>query len=256
MANTTQQTGPGKIAAFDDFTGGAEVLVAGTVEGPLAVGNGSFFVVGQGLAETDSGAVLVDALNGVLRMTATNEAEHACGLTTPLMFDVGLMGTIVAEARIAHTALVTRECFFGFSDVQTDLAILEGAIAHGVTTTFTLTASDIFGFWLSSELTASAEWHAIHNGGTATGVTDSTALDLDVDAVANEFDILRLEADTNGTGRWYINGVLVKTLAGAVSTSVNLALSLIIEEKVTGTATIDVDFMGFRANRHWEDDNA
>lgn len=256
MANTIQQSGWGKIEAKDDFTGGIEAPVAETTAPPRAVGNGNFFLVGQGLADTDSGAVLQNALNGVIRLTATNEAEHAIGLTTPIMFDVGAMGTISAECRVAHPTLVTSEFFFGFSDVQTDLAILEGAIAHGVTTTFTLTASDICGFWLSTELTANAEYHAIHNGGTAAGVTDSTALDLDVDAVANEFDILRLELDTNGTARWFINGALKKTLAGAVSTSVNLCLSLIKEEKVTGNADIDVDYLFVRCNRHWEDDNA
>lgn len=257
MANTIQQAGGGKIELFDDFTGGNEILNAGTVAPPLPVGNGTFFGVGQGLAETDSGAEVQNALNGVYRFTATDEAEHDSGWTTPIMFDVGLMGTITAECRVSFpTSLVTREFFFGFSDVQTDLAILEGAIAHGVTSTFTLTASDICGFWLSSELTANAEWHAIHNGGTTTGVTDTTLLDLDVDAVAAEFDILRLELDSNGTARWYINGALVKTLAGAVSTSVNLCCSGLVEEKVTGSAAADWDYVRIRANRHWDDDNA
>lgn len=247
------ESGPGQIHLFDDFSGGASVELAGTTEAPLDVGNGSFTLVGQGLAETDSGAVFLDsdATNGVLQLTTTNEAEHAAGVCTPIMWDVGLMGTIVAECRVRQAALVTREVFFGFSDVQTDLAILEGAIAHGATTTFTLTASDICGFWMSSELTAAAEWHAIHNGGTATGVTDSTALDLDVDAVAGEYDILRLEMDTNGTARWYINGDRVKTLAGAVSTSVDLSLLLIVEEKSTAVATMDVDYLMVKGNRDW-----
>jgi len=147
--------------------------------------------------------------------------------------------------------LDTKEFFFGFSDVQTDLAILEGAIAHGTGTTFTLTASDICGFWLSSELTDDEAWHAIHNGGTTTGVTDSTALALGVDAVAAERDLLRLEIDTNGTARWFLNGVLKKTLAGAVSTTVNLCCSLIVEEKVTGNAACTVEYLDIKSNRDW-----
>ena len=248
------ESGPGKIYLFDDFTGGISLELSDTTAPPLGVGNATFTLVGQGLAEADSGGVLLDAdgLNGVLLLATTDEAEHAAGITTPIMFDVGLMGTIVAEARVRLPILTELEFFFGFSDVQTDLAILEGAIAHGGTATFTLTASDILGFWLSSELTANAEWHAIHNGGTVTGVTDSTALDLDVNAVADEYDILRIEIDTNGTARWYINGDLVKTLAGAVSTSVDLCCSLIIEEKAATTeAHAEVDYMMVTANRDW-----
>ena len=161
------QSGPGKIVLFDDFTGGEEILVAATTAPPMTVGNGTFSLVGQGLAETDSGAIFLDSdgLNGVLQLTTTDEDIHAVGLQTPIMFDVGLMGTIVAEARVRQAAITTGEFFFGFSDVQTDLAIIEGAIAHAATTTLTLTASDICGFISAPELTAAAEVHAIFNGG-------------------------------------------------------------------------------------------
>jgi hypothetical protein len=245
------QSGVGPIELLDHFCGGGQHLVAETTVPPLPIGNGTFHLVGQGIADTDSGAEFLEAdgVGGVMVFTATNEAEHAIGTATPIMFDVGLCGPIVAECRIRFpTNLVTREFFFGFSDVATDLAILEGAIAHGVTTTFTLTASDILGFWLSSELTATAEWHAIHNGGTATGVTDSTLLDLDVNAVAGDYNILRLEIDPNGTARWYIDGNLVKTLASAVSTSVDLNLLMIVEEKVTGNAAFHADYEMARFN--------
>lgn len=247
------QAGPGKLEVFDDFIGGFEHLAASTTAPPIVIGNGSFEMVGQGLADTDSSGLILDAdgLNGVLQLTATNEAEHAAGLQSRVQWDVALNGTIIAECRVRHPALVTREFFFGFSDVHTDLAILEGAIAHGATATFTLTASDIIGFWLSSELTASAEYHAIHNGGSAAGVTDSTALDLDVNAVAGEYNVLRIEIDTNGTARWFIDGDLKKTLAGAVSTTVDLCMNLIVEEKVTGNASVEVDYVKIRANRDW-----
>lgn len=242
------QSGPGRIELFDNFRSGAQQLVASTTAPPISVGNGTFSLVGQGLADTDSGGVL--GTKGIT-LTATNEAEHAAGLTTRVAFDVATNGTIVAETYVEFNNLDTKEFFFGFSDVQTDLAILEGAIAHGATTTFTLTASDICGFWLSSELTDDEAWHAIHNGGTATGVTDSTALTLGVDAVAGERDLLRLEIDNNGTARWFLNGVLKKTLEGAVSTTVDLACSLIVEEKVTGNASCVVDYLMVKANRDW-----
>ena len=247
------QSGPGKIVLFDDFTGGEEILVAATTAPPMTVGNGTFSLVGQGLAETDSGAIFLDSdgLNGVLQLTTTDEDIHAVGLQTPIMFDVGLMGTIVAEARVRQAAITTGEFFFGFSDVQTDLAIIEGAIAHAATTTLTLTASDICGFISAPELTAAAEVHAIFNGGATTGVTDSTLNELSVNWVAGEYLVLRMEIDTNGTCRWYVNGVLKKTVEGAVSTSVDLCCSLIIESKTTAVKTLDVDYLKIKANRDW-----
>ena len=245
------QSGPGKVRGFDDFTGGVEAPVAETTAPPRAVGNGTFFLVGQGLADTDSGAVLQNQLSGVIALTATNEAEHALGLTTPVMFDVGLMGHLVAECRVQFDNLDTKEFFFGFSDVQTDLAILEGAIAHGTGTTFTLTASDICGIWLSSELTEDEMYHSVYNGGSTTGAVLSTTNELDVDAVAAEWDVLRVEIDPNGDARFYVNGDLRQSVAGAVSATVDLALSLIVEEKVTGNATVWVDYAKFETNRDW-----
>ena len=247
------ESGIGKIELFDDFTGGEEILVAATTAPPMTVGNGAFSLVGQGLAETDSGAIFLDTdgLNGVLQLTTTDEDIHAAGLQTPIMFDVGLMGTIVAEAKVRQAAITTGEFFFGFSDVQTDLAIIEGAIGHAATTVLTLTASDICGFISAPELTAAAEVHAIFNGGTTTGVVLSTTNELNVNWVAGEYLILRVEMDTNGTARFYVNGALKKTVEGAVSTSVDLCLSLIIESKTTAVKTLDVDYLKVKANRDW-----
>ena len=247
------QSGPGGHKLFDDFRSGATALLASSVAPPISIGNGTFTLVGQGIAENDSGAVM--GVNGIL-LTPTDEAQHAIGLTTQITYDVGLHGTIVAEARLEFPDdLVTREVFFGFSDVRTDLAILEGAILHGVTETFTLTASDICGFHMSSELTAATEWHGVHNGGTATGPTASGDINLGTAAgaliVADTFQILRLEMDTSGTARWFIDGKLKQTITGAVSTTTDLCCSLITEEKVGGNAQLRVDYLLVKANRDW-----
>jgi len=81
------QSGPGQSRQFDDFRSGRQQLVASTTAPPIAVGNGTFSLVGQGLADTDSGGVI--GVNGIV-LTATNEAEHAAGLTTRIAYDVGL----------------------------------------------------------------------------------------------------------------------------------------------------------------------
>ena len=121
----------------------------------------------------------------------------------------------------------------------------------GGTATLTLTASDICGFFLSAELTDDEDWHMVYNGGTTTGETVSTSVDADDDAVAGEWQVLRLEIDTNGTARWYIDGVLKQTKTGAASTSVNMALILGVEAKGAAIENLDVDYLLVQANRDW-----
>lgn len=244
------QSGIGRIKLFNDFTG-VGVPIAGTTEAPIILGD--FNVVGQGLAETDSGAIRLDSdgLSGVIQLTTTDEDIHAAGLQTATMFDVGLMGTIVMETRVRAAALATEEIFIGFSDVNTDLAIIETAIMHGAGTTLTLTASDLVGFFVADELTDDEGIHMPYNGGSTTGATVSTAVASGIDMVAGDFIILRLEIDNNGTARWYINGVLKQTKIGAVSTTVDLCFNCIVESKTTSVHSLDVDYVEISANRDW-----
>lgn len=245
------QASKGRIEIFEDFIG-AEDIVANTAA-TRNFGTAGLRVIGQGIAETDSGIVLLesDGLNGVGRLTTTNEDAHSIGLTTATMFDVGKMGTIVLEARVQFENLDTKEFYFGLTDVNTDTTIIEGGTMVGNGTTMTLTASDLCGFYLSAELTDDEDWHAVFNGGTTTGETDSTALDLNDDAVAGEFDVLRLEVGNNGTARWFLNGVLKKTQTGAVSTSTDLAVVLIVATYGAAIETADVDYISITANRDW-----
>jgi hypothetical protein len=203
------QSGDSRLVINEDFLGGTEVAVASTTAPPI---NWPPFLtfVGQGIADTDSGAVMLDSdgMNGVVQLTTTNEDVHCAGFQTPVMFDVALNGTIVMEVRCRQAALNTGEVFIGFSDVATDLAIIEGAICHGDTVTVTLTASDIVGFLMASDLTDNSDWHGVYNGGTTTGETTSTSVDFDAGATAGEYQVLRLELFPNGTVEWWVDGVL------------------------------------------------
>jgi hypothetical protein len=251
------QSGPGVIRVFEDFVG-AEVPVALTTTTEKI---GSFRVIGDGIADADSGVVNLesDGLSGVAQLTTTNEDKHGIYIATPVMFDVGLMGTIVLEARIRLPALANREVFIGFSDVNSDDLSLEDDLVHGASTTITLTASDLVGFLLSSELTDTADWHTVYNGGTTSGATASGDLDVGDAAVAGEWQVFRLEIFTNGTVRWYIDGKSVggsatvrrSGIANAVSTSVDLAMVVGVEAKTTTALTLDIDYIMIKANRDW-----
>ena len=240
----------GGIRLHDDFRSGTQALVASSTAPPLTIGNGTYKLVGQGIADDDSG-LLFGTRGGTI--SATDEVDHCAGLTTGVVYDLATNGTVTAEVRLELAALTEVEVFFGFSDVQTDLAVIQGAIAHGGTTTITLSASDLCGFLLSSEISSpdAADWHGIYNGGTTTGETTSTDVDLDELAVANNFQILRVEKDRNGTARWFVNGKLKQTVKGAVSTTVDLACTVLVETKATTASTIVVDYLTVKSNRDW-----
>lgn len=245
----TVQSGFGKIDLFEDFAKGLPIAHTFSTAVPF----GDFMAVGQGMAETDSGIVPLtsDGLGGVGQFTTTNEDTHAMGIQTGTIFDVALTAPIVAECRVRFASITDGEFFFGFSDVCTDLAVIEGALFHGNTVTITNSASDGCGFLVSSEFTDSAAWHRVYNGGDTTAITVSAvpASSLSSDIVAGDFQILRLEIDPNGTVRWLIDGVLKSTVEGAVSTTTDMCLSCLVESKTTAVKTADVDYVSVCANR-------
>jgi hypothetical protein len=238
------QSNYGQVEVFEKFIGVSDELNSLLV--PRAVGQ--LRAVGQGSADTDSGAVRISG--GGLRLTTTNEADHTYALETNPMFVAGTMGTLVAEARVQFENLDTKEAFFGFTDIAIsgDVPSLEVDLMTGTTVTHTLTASDLVGFYLSAELTADESWHGVYNGGATTGETSSVATDLVVDAVAGEWQILRLEVDPNGTAYWYVDDVLKQTVVGAVSTTAVLKGMIGVEAKGAAIETLDVFYTRFRAN--------
>jgi len=241
------QSEAGRIRLFYDFFG--EDNIANTAETRLL---GPFVVGGQGNAETDAGVpTIAGVVSGAGRITTTDEADHCTMVGTNTGFSASLMGPIVLEARVQLDNLDTKEVFFGLSDLDPNTLNLQGALIHGASTTITLTASDLCGFLLSAELTDDEDWHMVYNGGSTTGETDSTAIDADDDAVAGEWQVLRLEVDVDGTARWYIDGVLKQTKAGAVSTTTVMGVCLGVEAKGNAIENLDVDYLLVNANRDW-----
>jgi hypothetical protein len=250
------QAGPGKIRLFNDFFGMLDLSgIADNTTTQTEWTLGDFRVFGDGVSEIDAGALAIgsDEISGVVRLTTTNETEHATCLGTPLSFDVGLMGPIVLEARVRFNNLDTKEVFFGLADtVGADLS-LEDDLVAAATLTFTPVASDYVGFYLSAELTDDEDWHVLYRGGAeamTSGATSAT-YDLDSDAVAGEWQQLRLEIDPNGTARWYIDGDLKWTQTGACSTSVDMGVVLGVEAKGAAIEQMDVDYLLVTANRDW-----
>ena len=245
------QSGYGRIKIFEDFLAG-EDIVAETAAS-RSFGSSGLRVIGQGIAETDSGITVgeSDGLNGVGILTTTNEDAHSCGLTTGKIFDVGKMAPINIECRVQFPDLDTKAFYFGLTDVNDDTTILEGNNLVAASGTLTLSASDLCGFLIDAEATDDEDWIMVYNGGTTTGETTIANIDADEDAVAGEYDILRLEVAPNGTARWFINGALKQTVEGAVSTTTDLAVLAMIETRAASNEYAWIDYIAIEANRDW-----
>ena len=245
------QSGYGKISIFEDFLAGEDIVA--TTAATRAFGGSGLRVIGQGIAEADSGITVgeADGLNGVGILTTTNEDAHSCGLTTGKVFDVGKMAPINTECRVQFPDLDTKAFYFGLTDVNGDTAILEGENLVAASGTLTLSASDLCGFLIDAEATDDEDWIMVYNGGTTSGETTIANIDADNDAVAAEWDVLRLEVSINGTARWYVNGVLKQTVTGAVSTSTDLAVLAMIEARAASNEYAWIDYIAIEANRDW-----
>ena len=245
------QSGYGKIKIFEDFLSGEDIVAA--TAATRSFGDSGLRVIGQGIAEADSGITVgeSDGLNGVGILTTTNEDAHSCGVTTGKVFDVGKMAPINIECRVQFPDLDTKAFYFGLTDVNDDTTILEGNNLVASGTSLTLSASDLCGFLIDAEATDDEDWIMVYNGGTTSGETTIANIDADNDAVAGEWDILRLEVSINGTARWFVNGVLKQTVTGAVSTSTDLAVMAMIETRAASNEYAWVDFIAIEANRDW-----
>ena len=240
------QSGPGKIRLFNDFFGVGDTLALTADTAEL----GDFYAGGEGFEDADAGIAGKDALSGVVTLTSANTDADTTFIGTHIGFDVALMGTIVLETRIQLPDLDTKEIFFGLTSILSVDEQLEDIVQNASGTTITMPA-DLAGFYLSDELTDDEDWHGIHSGGTASASTTTTGVDLDDDAVAGEWQVLRLEVAINGTCRWYIDGELKQTVENAVSTSTDYAVVLAAGANTTQLNIFDCDYILVEANRDW-----
>jgi|TARA_R100001530_G_scaffold134121_1_gene108440 hypothetical protein len=240
------QSGPGKIRLFNDFFGVGDTLALTADTAEL----GDFYAGGEGFEDADAGIAGKDALSGVVTLTSANTDADTTFIGTHIGFDVALMGTIVLETRVQVPDLDTKEIFFGLTSILSVDEQLEDIVINASGTTITMPA-DLAGFYLSDELDDDEDWHGIYSGGTASASTTTTDVDLDDDAVAGEWQVLRLEVAINGTCRWYIDGELKQTVKNAVSTTTDYAVVLAAGANTTELNIVDCDYILVEANRDW-----
>jgi len=251
--NTMAQSGNGRIRLFNDFFGvGSMVASTSDPAALFAYPLGEFYGGGEGIEDADAGFAPSTAapLSGAVTITAANTDADTAFIGTQIAFDVALMAPITLETRIQLPDLDTKEIFFGLTSILSTDEQLEDIVINASSSTITMPA-DLVGFYLSDELSDDEDWHAIYNGGTASASTTTTDVNLSNDAVAGEWQVLRLEVMSNGTAYWYIDGVLKKTVEGAASTTTNVAVCLAAAANTTELVVLECDYLSVEANRDW-----
>jgi len=249
----TVQSGNGRIRLFNDFFSVATFLaMTADPASAFAYPFGDFYGGGEGIEDGDAGFAPGSAapLSGSISINSADTDADTAFIGTQIGFDLALMGPITLEARVQLPDLDTKEIFFGLTSILSTDEQLEDIVINASSTTITMPA-DLVGFYWSSELSDDDDWHAIYNGGTASASTTTTDVNLSDDAVATEWQVLRLEVMSNGTAYWYIDGVLKKTVTGAASTTTNVAVCLAAAANTTQMAIIECDYLTVEANRDW-----
>ncbi len=247
------ESGPGKIYLFNEFFGVGDALALTADTNNV----GDFMAGGEGYEDAGAGLAANTALlGGVVTVTGgATDADMTFIATSGLGIDVGLMGTIVLETRIQVPDLDTKEIFFGLSSILSIDEQLEDIVINASSTAVTIVA-DLVGFYMSDELTASAtEWHGIHGGGTTADGNTAASVNLGTangaTITAGDWQILRLEVDTNGTTRWFINGDLKQTVEAAASTTSDCAAMLGCAANSANACIAEVDYLLVKSARDW-----
>jgi hypothetical protein len=251
----TGQSGIGKIRLFHDFCG-PELPIAGTTA-VNATGGGMFkigdFKITGDVTNTDSGVVALEKANGYIRIIGSaNTDADGIAIGTDLCFSPLLNGPLILETRVEMAELTTKNVFIGFCTANAD-EVVEPITS--VTETITKVVPSV-GFHFDSTLTVDASastavWHMPYLLAADTTQTSTTVAASQV-AVAGESDVLRLEVDSDGAARWYINGKLEQTVgAGLAATPATLVTGMVGVWAKSTAVGIDIDYLLIEANRDW-----
>jgi hypothetical protein len=230
--NEIRMPSPWTAAMFDDFTGDVIADQWDYQEGTDSA--------------TAAGAILAGGVGGILRLTTgdagTGLAADMCQITQALQWKAA-NGNLCFQARAKLSAITTCYVFLGFTDLAASLeAPIESA---GAANTLTTNAADAVGFMFDTRMTADTWW--------ATGVAnnvDATAINTALAPVADTWATYRVEVSTAGVATFFIDGVAVGRMSGAVTASVALTPTINVSKtSVAASMTMDIDYVHVSMSR-------
>lgn len=214
-----------KVTLFDDFTSAILSTASwGVFKGSdgaaafpaIAVANNGTVAASTSGAGTSSMAVSGAQLNGSLNWKASN-------------------GALVMESRAKLSSIASVAAYIGFTDqtAALEMPANSSGSADGITTNM----SDGAGFLFDTSMTTTKYW--------AVGVaadTDAVHASTGIAPVADTYNVLRVEISPAGVAKFWIDGVLVATLSGAVTAATALTPVFAIFERTTAVKTLTADY--------------
>lgn len=231
MAVIQPMLGIGNPTASNHFTGVGTATLDATITG---VGGGwSLIGVNEG-----SMSYLIDEPGGVIQITNdTGDNDNQALVAGPFRPS---LGNTAMEARIKVDNVSDLAIYVGFTET---LAIATPVMpAEFVTATMTYNGTGgMVGMQFDADGTTDI-WRSVFGDGgavssnaTANGVAGARA------AVADVYDIVTAEIDSDGTARVFLNGTTVESAASAVTGTDNFFAVVMVENRAASAAVWEVD---------------
>lgn len=188
-------------------------------------------------SDSPAAGALVESVYGKCRLTTgdSNASLAADGIQLTSFLNWKLTNGLVFESRLQVSAITNLQLFVGLTDQR---AALEMPVTLSGTT-YTTVATDGFGFMFDTAATVDT----IRAVGVANDV-DAVHVDTGLAYVAATDVTLRIIVDRQQTARFYINGVLVATVASCCRP--NQPLAVVVCARAAGdtvSKTVDVDYI-------------
>lgn len=221
------------VRLFDDFLGDA-------VDSRWSAAQGTD---GQGAIA----AVVAGAAGGAVRLTAGDTvtvAESLSSLTHGLNWKAN-QGGLVFEAKVTPVSSVANVAYFiGLTDTLATTTLEEPATL--ATATITYNAADAVGFLYDTGATTDVFYGVAVKATAGTAFASAVVGALPVAGTAITF---RIELDSTGAASFYADGVLLGTIAAAVTATVALTPIVSVMARTTTVKSIDVDYIDVKALR-------
>ena len=161
------------------------------------------------------------------------------------------LGGTVFETRVSLDGIAGCSQWYGLSDVLgTNAERLPHTVDSGTVADGGLTVTNVVGISFSTDATATTKYTITsENAGTIGNSAAEEA--LDVGPTADTFAVLRIEVDSNGDARFYVDGTLKATRVLAVATTALLIPLIGMDSGTDAQADIDlsIDYILFEGNR-------
>jgi hypothetical protein len=200
-----------------------------------------------GAGTSNAAATTVSSgLSGLITMkSASDDGTHAQNGTTLTLDQLNFkasQGNLVMEARLKIDDVSEAALFFGFTDtISTTVELPIFMNAADIDSD----ATDACGMIYDIDATTDK----FYVGGVKNNTDTLPVATADFTPADDTFFVIRIEVDSDGVVKGYINGALIGTVGAAVTTTVALTPAIVIANRSANQVTLTVDYIRVIADR-------